>query len=290
MKKLINTTRLAPIALSAAVVVLLAAAPTAQAANYWWNGTGTTDWNTAANWDTPAWGSPTHAVPTDSDTANIPTASGPTLGAGSDAVCGNFITRNAGSLTTVSGGSIAGGDAGPAGGYYLAIQQGTVDINAGSITFTLGVHVGYTATGNGTLNVTGGEVYSGWGGYGFREYMRIGNDSGGVGVVNLGGDGTIYVDSQFADARLIMSPTGLLDITTGTMILAGDWTGTGQYDIPTYVADGLITAYGGTGTVLVEHVTGGDYTQVTAMAIPEPATVALFAVGGGLALLRRRTR
>ncbi len=101
-------------------------------------------------------------------------------------------------------------------------------------------------------------------------------------VVN---DGTVYT-------KLIHGDPGIFDAITATKAdLAGTWT---EYDMATGAAgtatidlDDLddITAFGGA----FAPSSGNTYiSSVEAYAVPEPATMSLLAIGGGIALIRRR--
>jgi photosystem II stability/assembly factor-like uncharacterized protein len=74
-----------------------------------------------------------------------------------------------------------------------------------------------------------------------------------------------------------------IDITEGQLINAGDWTATYEG----YVSGGQITAYGGSGNVVVSYDSGNNQTIVTGV-IPEPATLGLVSMAGAAVLFCRR--
>jgi hypothetical protein len=101
-------------------------------------------------------------------------------------------------------------------------------------------------------------------------------------VVN---DGTVYT-------KLIDADPGIFDAYVATKAdLAGTWT---EYDMATGAAGTAtidlndlddITAFGGAFTPSSGNI---FIASVEAYAVPEPATMSLLAIGGGLALIRRR--
>ena len=108
--------------------------------------------------------------------------------------------------------------------------------------------------------------------------LEWGTRVGGTGHINLYG-GTITT------AALGMNGTGAgtMDIEAGTLIVNGDITATLAF----LQGSGWITAYGGTGTVLMDY-NNINVGQTTLYAIPEPATLGMVAAFGGALLFIRR--
>jgi hypothetical protein len=164
---------------------------------------------------------------------------------------------------------------------------GTVNVHAGAINVTGDLRVGSTYFeiieepyeeipygGTGRLTMTGGVIN-----IPDANALQIGLD-GSTGQVDLWG-GTIM-----AGGLEIGGPGsgGILDIREGTLILNGDYRG----EILDYISAGRITAYGGwSGAELQYDYCTTNFKRTTLTAIPEPATIALLALGG-FALLRRR--
>jgi hypothetical protein len=156
-----------------------------------------------------------------------------------------------------------------------AISTTNLDISGGSLT-AAGAYVGVdNASGHGILNISGGLFSSGalqvgWGGIGtvnitggvieLSDNLVVPGLTG-TGTVNLHG-GTINA----SDLRLT-SDSGVLDITTGTLILDGDDTAT----IQTNIDNGRLTAYEGQGMLNVDYdVTNPGKTTVTATPLLKP--------------------
>jgi hypothetical protein len=215
----------------------------------YWDAGGTDKlWSTPANWST-------NTVPTGADDVSIdePANTHCVIQAGITAQCVTLRVGNS-SVTTnldISGGSLS------ASGAYVGVDNpsGHGILNMSGGLFSSGdLHVGLAGTG--TLNMTGGTI------------EVVGNlvipDGSGTGSVSLRG-GTIK-----ASNLRITSASGSMNITEGTLILAGDDTTT----IQTYIDKGWITTYGGYGTLQLDYdVTDKGKTTLKAvyMLNPNPA-------------------
>ena len=125
---------------------------------------------------------------------------------------------------------------------------------SGGLFSTGGLQIGWS--GIGTLNMTGGTIE-------LSGNLVIPGQTG-TGTVSLLG-GTINA----SDLRMT-SASGSMDITLGTLILAGDDTTT----IQTYIDDGWITAYDGKGTLRLDYnVTNEGKTTLTAISLLYPNPV-----------------
>ncbi len=204
-------------------------------------------WSTPGNW------SPQN-VPTALDSASIDTPDNThcEIQDGITAECETLRVGNSAFTTNldISGGSLT------AAGAYVGVDSfsghGILNISGG--LFSSGaLQIGWRGTG--TLNMTGGIVE-------LSDNLIVPGLTG-SGTVNLNG-GTIYA----SDLRLT-SDSGLLDITTGTLVLDGDDTEI----IQTNIDNGRLTAYGGQGTLNVDYdVTNPGKTTVTAtsLLLPNP--------------------
>ena len=232
---------------------------------YWTNDGGDQDWTNTLNWT---------AYPTSGDDVVVgkDTSTGPILGAG-DTGLANWLhvcdTTPTGSKLTIDGGTLNVADHAFI-GQWGTDQIGTIEINSGTMNTTLLMCGGDTsgAQGDGTLLMNGGTVNISWllavaGGYN-------GTDGAGIGHIQLDG-GLIDVTGG---GGLIMSSSGSIDFTGGTLILNGEITDMSGY--------GNVTAYAGAGSFVYDY--NGSRTTIT--AIPEPATLAL--IGLGAVLFRRK--
>lgn len=153
------------------------------------------------------------------------------------------------------------------------------DASGGAMTLNTGaaldvsnwMYVGGVA-GSSTLNMNDGTLD-------VVGNLEWGTRAGGTGHINLYG-GTITT----AVLGMSGSGTGTMDIEAGTLIVNGDQTGALSF----LQGSGWITAYGGTGTVMMDYnVTNAG--QTTLYAIPEPATLGMVALmGGGILFIRRK--
>jgi hypothetical protein len=168
---------------------------------------------------------------------------------------GEDSTLSANTLIVTNGGTFLGANDYCALGYT---DTGTMIVESGcSATFNVHLWVGLNAgaTGNlilhgGTVNILG-QIGLGWG--------------GGTGFVHADG-GTLNLSNWIpgpGTSGVSINNSSIMDITTGTVNIAGNHTVTGDNSVPNYVAAGRITAYGGTGTVV--DVFNGTQTVVTAL-------------------------
>ena len=205
-------------------------------------------WSTTANWSSDT-------VPTIADSVSIdqPDDTHCAIQAGITAQCSTLRVGNS-SFTTnldISGGSLS------TDGTYIGVDNsighGILNMSGGLFS-TGGLQIGWSGTG--TLNMTGGTIE-------LSGNLVIPGQSG-TGSVSLHG-GTITA----SDLRMT-SDSGSMDITIGTLILAGDDTTT----IQTYIDDGWITAYDGKGTLRLDYnVTNEGKTTLTAFSLLNPNPV-----------------
>jgi hypothetical protein len=87
------------------------------------------------------------------------------------------------------------------------------------------------------------------------------------------------INAGILDLDALVLDRGVMDIANGTVIVNGDYTGA----VAAWIASGQLTAFGGTGTIFAEVVDGRTYIT----AVPEPASMALLAMGGVMALRRK---
>ena len=165
---------------------------------------------------------------------------------------------------------------------------GTVNMSGGTINVTGDLSVGSTYfeiiedpyeeiphPGTGHLTMTGGVIN-----ISDANALQIGLD-GSTGRVDLWG-GTIMAGTLEMGEP---GSGGILDVREGTLMLRGDEE---LAVIRSYIEAGLITAYGGwSGAELLYNYNTTKPCYTTLTAIPEPATIALVALGA-FALFRRR--
>ena len=201
---------------SLTVIVLVTAAPLANAATANWVGTDG-DWFNNANW---AW---TNATPTSADTAIINTLTGPNLTLAGAAALGVYIGGGADGAMMVSGGGI------------LATTSITLG-NASGVTGTLTVSAGQvTSTGAVTLGAYGtGKLYLTSGGTMTAGDTVLGADAGTVGLLSVDGTGSTYTST--GKVTVGHQGRGDVDVTgggsvgvAGQLVIGG--TGTGTVDV-----------------------------------------------------------
>ena len=211
-----------------------------------WNADGFDDlWSNAANWDTDT-------IPTSTEPVSIdnPMNAHCQITDGIDAVCETLRVANSGSTTNldISGGSLT------AAGAYIGVDNsaghGILNISGGLFS-SGGLQVGWGGTG--TINMTGGTIK-------LTDDLVIPGQTG-TGTVNLLG-GTINADNLRMTSEL-----GLMNITTGTLILDGN----DIEVVQTFINDGWITLYKGQGRPNLDYnVTNEGKTTLSATALLEP--------------------
>jgi len=186
-------------------------------------------------------------------------------------------------IVTVDGGALNVGSHITIPAFTDGSHQHTLNMISGTTTASGILIVGDNVPNtNGRVNMTGGTI----------DVAHLGiplNDdaSGSTGHFQLDG-GILTVSTTTPSGQttgaIATLPTGLrifadgdrrgsMDITGGTMILGGDSIAA----IDEYVGTGVLTAYGGTGTVLRDTTTNPGFTTVT--GVPEPGSLMLTAVG-----------
>lgn len=251
---------------------MIVSAPAATIYNQW-NGSVSSDWNIAANWD--AGFVPFSFDGVDKTKAGFKTATGAVLGtAVQNAEAWQVIIGGANGLgeLTVDGGRLTTGD------YIImgntATETGTLYMNSGEMNLGGHLYVGFH--GPATVYMTGGSIniltankY-----FGIAEY----SEEASVGTFYLHG-GTITT-AGFRMENGGSLATGLLEIgNDGKLVIFGD----NVSKVNGYIGNGLIAGLGGA-TVLVDY----DVTTpgMTTVYIPEPAT--MFMLGLGSLILYRR--
>jgi hypothetical protein len=215
----------------------------------WAPGTNPGLWSVPANWST-------QLVPGTNNFANISSATPCVIDAtAGTATCDRMNvadgTGTTGTLIVTNGGHFA-----PVYDYCAIAYAGTglMDVESGcSVTFPSHLWIGFNSEATGTFIMNGGTVTvmqmfgEGWSGGTGHSYIN-------AGTLNL---------KQWSPTQSI-GPGSTLDIKRGTIIISGNYASS----ISAYVSAGQITAYGGTGTVLVDYNYSypGD-TTITAIPI-----------------------
>jgi hypothetical protein len=246
----------------------------------WFGGAHDRDWFNTANW-----GSAGGPIPTSADKAKLNYVwanAGPIVSAPGAAANEIFISEdqdpttvgeqsltiaNGGALTTAGQIILGYNGADPRGG--LAANEGRLVVEGGVLNVGTHLFVGFSGIGHlqmegGTLNVT--NMFGlGW--------------NGGQATVELNG-GTLHTEQWNFTNNANTSYS--FDITEGKWVQNHFWVD----EIQALVDDGMITAYGGAGTINIAWDAVNEQTIVTA-TIPEPITMTL--IGLGALLIRKRS-
>ena len=193
------------------------------AGNVYWLGTAMDNlWSTPLNWDI-------HAAPTTSDVALVNVeGSHCVVDSSVTAVCNQLWVGWTGtSYLDVTGGTASVTTTG-GGGCLIGVSSGgngVLSVSGGTFSAAGDMSIGHLTGSTGTVNMTGGALNCG-------GYIYLPNES--TGRINLNG-GTVSC------AGLLINANGTIDITTGTLIISGDY----RNDIDGHIASGAITAYDG---------------------------------------------
>ncbi len=179
----------------------------------------------------------------------------------------------AGGVINISGGTINAGrnvvlgrDADGDSGINNGDAYGIINMSGGVINANE-VRIG--EGGDGTVTMTGGTINA-------RDWVWVGKEAGSSGTLNLWGGEIIAFD-----LRPHLNTDFQIDITEGRFTVDGDlrprygsWIGT------------HLTAYGGSGDIVMTYDDQADTTTV--YAIPEPATLVMVSLGSLITTLRRK--
>ncbi len=226
----------------------------------WTNGSGNGLWTTANNWSS-------NHVPSDYDKVQINSLPGPLISDGMGAVCQWLVLSDGASgVLSMTGGTLIIFDVISDDCWFIIANNssdtGTFTLDGGEVITGPGgdVFVGYK--GQGTIHMKGGTF--GIGGLLGIGYCDTGTATG-RGYVYLDGGTITAADFQMASPA---GCTGLLDISSGALIVDGDKTSL----VTGYIADGRIIAYDGTGIVAVDYgITNPGKTTVKWLIDPQKA-------------------
>jgi|GEM_PF-6822544 len=273
----------------------------AQAANFFWRADAAgvnNDWSTAANWGidnappslvAPGAGDTAYLIDVDGSSptnVNAPGAVAHTVQIGLNWGFEGTLNVNAGGDLTVSDNAFVNWD---------QEQNAALNLNGGVIDITAALHVGSTdPTKEGRVTVNSGTLNAGqinmsiWGTSNGYLDINGGEVNTGVFAFDIGSKTTIN------GGKLVMGDISIaggaapdrIDIHGGELQILGDRAA--DFLWWAEPAQGIVTAYGGTGQILASFDDLTGYTTVTASTVPEPATMTLLALGSIAAIKRRR--
>lgn len=209
----------------------------------WGNAGGTRAWSQGANWSGGV-------VPGSGNRATI----------GNAAIAGPVVATG----TTASVKNLAVGD--------LSSTSDQLDLAGGSLTTAEWMIIGYDTGNSATLNITagsatiGGDLFVGLHGAGTVD-LNGGSATvtGQLGVAPYAGStGRVFLDAgTLSVGSIYMNGGGLLDISGGTLLIAGD----ARALVGTYISNHWITALGGSATPFVNYgVLNPGHTTILATA------------------------
>ncbi len=209
----------------------------------WDGGAGTSDWNTATNWNPDT-------VPGSNSKAVLKFVTGPIVTTSTPTVSAVSLGGNGGvGILTVQPGAVINCTDTWAMGQSSG-EGGVLAISGGAITIGSWFYVGNGGTG--TVNMSGGSIS-------VAALFSIAFATGSTGTVNL--DGGTITAATFSMAP--SSGTARLNITGGRLIINSDVTGT----IAGYITNGWIKGYGSASNVRYDYnVTTSGKTTVWAVA------------------------
>lgn len=249
------------------VISLVGVASAATVWNPFANGVGPypaeADYGVAANW--------TNGIPTDLEKGvfNVPNAATCVI---SDTQGGAQLVQGDGDvggiIRVASTGNITTKVAWTGIGYD---SPGQLDVDAGGV-FSFGGHawIGQNPGGVGVVNIDG-TVNVG-------QMLGIGW-SGGIGTVNVNDGGVMNLQQLHGTGDSIKAGSILNLLGSGIVTKTSNFVGVWE----DYIAGGFVTGNGIVGNVSVSY---DDVTNLTTLVVPEPATMILLGLGG--VLLRRK--
>ncbi len=166
-------------------------------------------------------------------------------------------------ITTATGPVFDAGRTATAWRIYLEGTNGTMTVSGGTLNTNNHIYAGQVSTDSATINMSGGAIN-------IAGTFYVARDAGSVADVNLSG-GTITCKVL---SMRTSGGTGIINITsTGTLIIDSN----GAANVSTYITNGWIKAYNGSGTVIVDvNNINPDKTTVwvsapTKAVLPSPA-------------------
>lgn len=214
----------------------------------WDNGSGDNLWTNNINWSFDI-------LPDSVTGALLYLGSGPDNGPLISGAANAFIVRLGGpgggtvstTLRIVAGGSLTTTDWFMAGTDSPSIRSGSVNMTGGTVVLGTGtrvnghLYIAHSFAGTkGVLEISGGTIDVG-------GLFSIANGAGTIGQVELLGG--VITTNSFQMAAGGPTAVASMNITQGTLIINGDQTAL----INTYIGNGWITGYGGSGSVEVDY-------------------------------------